>query len=224
VLNEITTLNSELKIIEARVQTLTESNHLFKSIKIRNLTSDKKKVRKKLFTSIDNYLLLEDKEFEKLATENLSLFKKDKINFKVTKHDRHEMSSATYRFEGKLSKNGYSYIYEAGTNWALFPFDGFYCPMKLKGKINHWGKIEIDVTEIDHKLNALPENFVGSISEKGIIDLETDKRSNDLFFGGKLVVGEIMAFHFSRTSSALRKMIQNKRKMLMMIRNFRNAL
>jgi len=224
VLKEIHSLNSDLLKIESRINFLSESKKLFRSIKIKNLTNDKKRIRKRLFTLIDEFLLKNDPVFKNIAEETINLFKKDNISFKVTKHDRHEMASMTYKYEGKVSKNGYSYIYESGTNLAILPLDGFACPIKLKGKINHWGKIEIDVTEKELKFNALPENFKGSISDKGVIQLEIDKRSNDLFLSGKLVVGEIMAFHFSRSSTKLKRLLNNKRKMLIMIREFRNDL
>ena len=166
---------------------------LFRFFKIKSLNNKIEaiqSVRKKL---IDEYLSIENSEYTELVQRNYSLLKIDELRYNVSHIRTTFFGNYSKSFEGKIFPNGHSYCDSYRTGLALFPFDGFLHPSKIKGKVNHWGDVDLQTVESDYGIRNMPKNFVGKVGDHGNIVLEV----RDLKFAQRQwVIGTMIGNHF----------------------------
>jgi hypothetical protein len=197
----------------------------FKKWRLRILNSRLEKVEKRIFEQIDLYLLEHDAEYTQIASNNLSLFSKKKMKFNVFAHIAASNNQYTKKLKGSLHRNGAIYLTENDSSWITkrSNFDTQF-PSKFVGKINHWGKVELETVSVKRKwFKKLPSEYIGAIDEHGNVELHIVEEKNeiDLVSGGSLCIGKLIGDLFVGNESQIISFQNNVKTMLDKISSFK---
>ena len=163
-------LHTEIDYLNNRVKEIGNSWGFFNSFEKSHLTEKLRKLEKKLFYQVDDYLTISSDEYKKVINEIHELLENEHIQFTVYTKDFSLIGSHATKLEGVIQPNGYSYSEAVGQNINWLPFDSFAFPSVLSGKINHWGQLTLRKTKTDYAfLRRVPKKLSGAISKSGAI-------------------------------------------------------
>jgi hypothetical protein len=216
---QLKALNKELELLEGLLQVAWYRRPLKYWFGSSGIESGLLEMKKKLSHLIEIYLQKTSAEYRKLVATNMELLQSSRAYFKATSTSFGMISSYSTRFSGNLLDNGYVHCYSVEGNNPILPMAQFSFPIRLVGKIDHWGNIELHASSTDMALfKTLPTGYEGRIGANGQIDIRVKDTETDFLTGGSMMINKLMAnitgmnpwkmAQFAKNKSAIRVLIK----------------
>jgi len=206
-MNNILLAQSKLKKTEAKLNSF-----------LRYVYGEKLRVRKQELQSvIDNLiyekLYSENTIFKDLIKECKRLLANDNIKFKVNKEGGNPAAYMTTKFEGKIHKNGFLYLYAIETP----PVFSFFYPGGYLGSMDFMGKAKVSINNTKFQAigGRVPSSYIGKIDINGSIEFKTKESWFEIH--GHFNVSKIIADPFNGNNIKRKKYLYNRSKLLTLV-------
>lgn len=221
-IEQLKELKTQIEKLEQQKQE-AKKKFLSKIFGTRAIDRKIEELNKELVQKSKEYLEKENEEFKTLAGKNLQMLKRDKIIYKVHYVAYSVIGTYSSAFEGRLNRNGLSYVEAVKTNVGVLPLSQYEYPEKLMGHIDYFGNIEMETKQIGRSiLRTLPRKYIGYVNDKGVIVLEVDKREVE-FANGHNVMARLLGGHFP-SPEATRDFFDNARRLKEILDGFIESL
>jgi hypothetical protein len=181
------------------------------------LKSTKKSNKKKLyvlkeeeFNILNSYLIVHDKNYQKLVSENMNILSKQVNLLKTYKENSSYLGTYTSKLRGNILANGLLYINGIKNPFPWLNIYKKFYPKKFKGKIDWRGHINITVMEKGFSFigSRIPQRFKMKFNQNGDVLAKMDK--HDFEFSGTSYIDKLICDPFSNSENDKNKFLENR--------------